>query len=157
MTLVFGEEGAEWGRCCLKSDGGESLAVLAKSNNHKITFLLSLSSTKTQVFFSSFAPSSFFFFSQPHTIVNTMMAALKHWSGFSAGQDSTPLCTLHRILHWSQLCDCGWGEDASSPFLVADRKLSDSGFFPPFFHRLSQLPPFNFCLSPSYGSSPVVQ
>lgn len=83
--------------------GGESLAVLANSNNHKITFLLSLSSTKTQVFFSSFAPSSFFFFSQPHTIVNTMMAALKHWSGFSAGQDSTPLCTLCRILHWSQL------------------------------------------------------
>lgn len=41
--------------------GGEGLAVLANSNNHKITFLLSLSSTKTQVFFSSFAPSSFFF------------------------------------------------------------------------------------------------
>lgn len=124
------------GKMLPKVRWGGSLAVLANSNNHKITFLLSLSSTKTQVFFSSFAPP-FFFFSQPHIIVNTMMAALKHWSGFSAGQDSTPLCTLHRILHWSQLCDCGWGEDASSPFLVADRKLSDSGFFPPFFHRLS--------------------
>lgn len=134
--------------------GGGSLAVLANSNNHKITFLLSLSSTKTQVFFSFFAPSSFFFFSQPHTIVNTMMAALKHWSGFGAGQDSTP-CALY-----AEYCtglNCGCGEDASSPFLVADRKLSDSGFFPPFFHRLSWLPSFNFFLSPPYRSSPMVQ
>ena len=72
--------------------GGKSLALLANSNNHKITFLLSPPHTKRQVFFPSSAPSSFFFFfffPQPHTIVHTLMAALKHWTGFSE-QDRTP-------------------------------------------------------------------
>lgn len=71
----------QWGR-------GGGLTLLANSNNHKITFLLSPSHTKRRVFFPSSAPSSFFFVPQPHTIVNTMMAALKHWSGFSE-QDRT--------------------------------------------------------------------
>lgn len=39
---------------------GTSLALVANSNNHKITFLLSPSHTKGQVFFPPSAPSSLF-------------------------------------------------------------------------------------------------
>lgn len=62
----------------LEMDGGGGwerlLLCWQTENNHKITFLLSPSHTKRQVFFPSSAPSSFFFFfffPQPHTIVNT--------------------------------------------------------------------------------------
>ena len=73
---------------------GKSLALLANSNNHKITFLLSPSHTKGQVFSPPLPllPPLFFFFPQPHTIVNTMMAALKHWSGIRTGL--LPQCTF---------------------------------------------------------------
>lgn len=103
---LFGEEGTERGRCCFKSDGvgGESLAALANSNNHKITFLLSLSSTKTQVFFSSFAPSSFFFLlSAAHNSehYDGCPEALE-WIQCRIGLHPPPQCTLCRMLHWSQ-------------------------------------------------------
>lgn len=127
-----------WTRCCCRSRGRAVLCWLTLIIK-KITFLLGPSHTKRQVFsppLSLSAPSSFFFFSfspQPHTIVNTMMAALKHWSG-SSEQDRTPPppCALFWILHWSQLSGCErWRHLHPLPFL--DRKQSDSGFFPPFF------------------------
>lgn len=70
--------------------GGKSLALLANSNNHKITFLLRPSHTKRQVFFPSSAPSSFFLLpSAAHNSEHYMMAAPKHRSGFSE-RDRTP-------------------------------------------------------------------
>ncbi|KAJ4944218.1 hypothetical protein JOQ06_012763, partial [Pogonophryne albipinna] len=61
---------------------------------------------------------------QPHTIVNTiMMAALKHWTGFSE-QDRT-LPTVHFMLNIA-LSDRGRAEEATTPFLPSDRKPSDS-------------------------------
>lgn len=129
------------------SRGGKSLVLLANSNNHKITFLLSLSYTKRQVFFPSSAPSSFFLLrSAAHNSEHYMMAALKHWSGFRAGQDSTPQCTLCWILHWSQLSDCGRREDASTPFLFSRQEAEWFKVFPSLF-TLSTLTSFFHFLS----------
>ncbi|KAF3852562.1 hypothetical protein F7725_005917, partial [Dissostichus mawsoni] len=51
---------------------------------------------------------------QPHTIVNTiMMAALKHWTGFSE-QDRTVLPTVHFMLNIA-LSDLGRAEEATTP------------------------------------------
>lgn len=127
---------------------GKSCALLANSHNQKNHFPAGSFPHKETGFLSpplSFCSLLFFFFSfspQPHTIVNTMMAALKHWSG-SSEQDRTPPppCALFWILHWSQLSGCErWRHLHPLPFL--DRKQSDSGFFPPFFFCLSWFPYF---------------
>lgn len=113
------------------SPGGGSLALLANSDNHKITFLLSLSYTKRQVFFPSSAPSSFFFFfPQPHTIVCTIWWLPWSTGVDSEGQDSTPdalyaeYCTGLNCLLLLKM--------PPPPSFSQTGSQSVSGFFPPF-------------------------
>lgn len=145
-----------------ESNGGEKgPATLANSNSRKITFLLSLSSTKKPVSFASFCSLLFFFLppSVAHNSEHYIMAALKHWSGFSAGQDSAPPpCAL--CLEYCTGLNCltvAKQKMPPPPSLQSTGSRVIQGFFPPFLHCVRWLPPFNFCLSPSWGSSPVVQ
>lgn len=128
-------------RCCVKL----ARTVLLCWQTHKITFLLSLSNTKRQVSFSLlFSLLFFFFFPQPHTIVNSI-----RWLPWSTGLDwedrtPPPLCAIYVEYCTGLNCVCGRRQDASTPFLFFDRKLSVSGVFPPVFFIYLSLPSFIF-------------
>ncbi len=134
-------------RCCCRSGGRASLCWQTQIITKSLSCWV-LPTQRDRFSFPPLLPPLFFFFPQPHTIVNTMMAALNHRSGFSE-QDRTP----PPIALYAEYCTgLNCLTDASTPFLFSDRKLSDSGFFPPFSTLPSWLPSFIFFLSLSLGT-----
>lgn len=158
----------------LEMDGGGGwerlLLCWQTENNHKITFLLSPSHTKRQVFFPSSAPSSFFFF---FLLPSAAHNSEHWWLPWSTGLDSVsrtrtppPTPTTPSALYveyctgLNRLTELRV-EDASTPFLFLFFSQTGSqvtqGFSPSlftlsiltsFFHFLSffslshtQLPP----------------
>lgn len=133
--------------------GGKCLALLANSNNHKITFLLSPPHTKRQVFFPSSAPSSFFL--PPSAAHNSAHSdgcpEALDWIQW-AGQDSTPPSALY-VEYCTGLNCLAVAEHKMPPPPSFSQTGSwvTQGFSLPFQLCLSQLPSFIFLLSVSHA------
>lgn len=113
------------------SVGGKKILLsLANTDKHKLSFPLP---AQRQVFFPSTAPSSFFFLlpSAAHNSEQYMMAALKHWSGFRAGQDSSPsaLCVEY-CTHFASATACGRKKMPPPPSFFQTGSCVFQGFFP---------------------------
>lgn len=128
---------------------GRSLALLVNWNNHKLTFLVSPSHTKRQVFFALSAPSSFFLLlSAAHNSEHYGYGCSQTLEWISNGTGLYPP-SAHYVEHCTGLNCLTVAElKIPSPFPFSNRKLGDSGFFP--LLCLSWLPSFIFCLPLSF-------
>lgn len=138
-------------RCGCRSVGRASLCWQTQIITKSLSCWV-LPTQRDRFSFPPLLPPLFFFFPQPHTIVHTLMAALKHWTGFSE-QDRTPPPSALYVEYCTGLNCLAVAEHKMPPPPSFSQTGSwvTQGFSLPFQLCLSQLPSFIFLLSVSHA------
>lgn len=124
--------------------GKNILLSLANADKHRLS--VPFPAQRGRFSFPPLLPPLFFLLpSAAHNSEQYMMAALKHWSGFRAGQDSSPVHFVYNIALISPLPLPVVEKNASTPFLFFKQeaesfRVSPSLLNPPIY----QLLPFFF-------------